>query len=127
MRFSQILVAYFVIGAVMWGGGVISWDQSGVATVFIDSPNSEAGPEVNEETSGLLESLGGPILEATQSIGGGGLAATWNALAKFVGYLFWPITTMLSVGAPPRWTIVLGGTPTVAFFGTFLRLIRSSA
>ncbi|WP_148414940.1 hypothetical protein [Haloferax sp. KTX1] len=126
MRFSNILLVYFVMGAMMFGGGVVAWQDSGIVGVFIDyAPGEQV--EVNRETADNLEGLGGPIQEAAESIGGGGLIAAWNILANLIGFLFWPITTLLSVNAPLEVVLIFGGIPTVAFFGSVLRLIRTSS
>lgn len=41
VSFSNILVAYFVIGSVMVGGGAIDFQESGVPGFFVDE--TEAG------------------------------------------------------------------------------------
>lgn len=123
MRFGNIVVAYFVIGAVMWGGGAIAWDQAGVGELFIENP---AESEVNEETSEDLTRLGGPINDVAGSLGASGLVAVWNVLVKLIGYLFWPITVLLSVDAPAEVVVLGGGTPVVAFFTSVLRMVRGS-
>lgn len=125
MRFSNILLAYFVMGAVMWGGGVLAWDEAGVGQFFIEDPGQNTS--INEQTSSQLGNLGGPIQAAAGSFAGGGLIAIWNILVQLIGYLFWPIVALLSVNAPPRVVVLIGGTPVVAFFGTLLRLVRQSA
>lgn len=125
MRFQAIILGYFVIGATMWGGGVISWDEAGVGQLFVDSPNE--GVEVNQETASSLEQIGGPIMQAANSVGGGGLVAILSIILKFLGYLFWPIVTLRSVSAPIEIVLLLGGSTTVVFFGSVLRLVRRSA
>jgi len=122
-RFGEIIMVYFVIGAMMWGGGAIAWSETGLNNLIIEDPQTA---EVNEETSGELEDAGGPIREAAQTFGGPVLAI-WNIVVQFIGYLFWPIVTLQSVGAPPRLTVLLGGAPSVIFLGSVIRLIRNSA
>jgi hypothetical protein len=122
-RFGNVIMVYFIIGAVMWGGGAIVWTETGLNTLIIQDPQSG---QVNENTSSQLEDAGGPIREAAQSFGGPVLAI-WNIVVQFVGYLFWPVATLQSVGAPPRLTVLLGGPPSVAFLGGVIRLIRESA
>lgn len=123
-RFAQILLAYFMIGAVMWGGGVIVWTQTGIGGLIIE--DTTGGVDVNENTSKQLERSGGPIREAAASLGGP-ILAIWNFVARFIGYLFWPITVLQSVNAPPRVVVTLGGGPSVMFLGGVIRLIRRSA
>lgn len=123
MRFSSIIIAYFLIGAVMWGGGALDWDEAGVAGVFIEDPQSG---EINDETATALNNMGGPITQVVGQTIGGGLIATWNVLVKFIGYVFWPTTAMLSINAPMK-IVVLATVFPVAFVASVLRLVRGSA
>lgn len=128
-RFSSILLVYFIIGATMWGGGAIVWDDTGVGEFIIDEPDNFDNPEedgINSEASGILERLGQPIQNIVGTVGGG-LIAAWNLLTHFIGYLFWPITVLQSAGAPPRVVVLGGGSLVVAFYGSFIRTIRTSA
>lgn len=125
MRFANIVVAYFVVGALMWGAGVISWQQAGIGGMFIDqNPNTDR-IEVNGTTSQDLKDAGGPIRQAANTVTGG-LLAIWNLMVRLIGFLTWPITVAQSVAMPPRLVVMLGGTPTVAFFATLLRVIRGT-
>jgi len=124
MQWTNIVFAYFVIGAVMWGGGAIAWGDSGVAGLIIEDPQTG---DLSTETADNLEGLGGPIREAAATLGGTGLLAVWNIVIKFLSFFFWPIVTLQGAGAPPRIWVMFGGTPTAAFWVTLIRLIRSSA
>jgi hypothetical protein len=123
MNFRNIIVAYFVIGAVMWGGGAILWEDSGIGQFFIESPSEG---ELNENTQDDLESMSGPIQQAASQLQGSGLLAIWNILVKLIGSLFWPIIALQGVNAPPRVWVLFGGAPTVAFFGAVIALVRGS-
>jgi len=124
MRLSRVVMAYFVMGAVMWGAGVIAWDEAGVGQLLIQNADSDA--EVNQQTREDLSQLGGPIQTALSTVQSAGLVAIWNVLVKLVGYLNWPLVVMLSVDAPPRVAVIAGGTPTMAFWVSFIRLVRTS-
>ena len=125
MRFGSVIMAYFLIGAVMWGGGAISWGNTGLAGQFIASPGGGgSATQVNQSTTAQLQRTGGPIQEAVQSIGGSGLLAVWNLLAGLIGYLFWPIGVLVTVNAPPRLVVVFGGALVIGFFAGFIRLVR---
>lgn len=124
MRFTNVVLAYFVMGIVMWGGGAIVWADTGVAGLLIDDPGSGS---VSQDTAGELQQLGGPIQEAAATVGGTGLLAAWNVLVKLIGFFFWPVVTLQGVAAPPRVWVLFGGIPTAAFYVTLVRLIRSSA
>jgi hypothetical protein len=127
MRFSSVVLAYFFIGALMWGGGVIQWDDAGVGTLFVEEPGTDGATAVNQDTAHELEGLAGPIQQAAQTVGGGALIAIWNLVVKLIGFLFWPLTTLAGLNAPPRATVVFGGPFVVAFFVSVLRLLRESA
>lgn len=123
MRFSHIVLAYFVMAVVMWGGGAITWADTGVAQLLVDEPGTGT---INTDTASQLEQTGGPIQEAAATVGGTGLLAAWNLLVQFISSLFWPIITLQGLGAPPRVWVVLGGIPTFAFYASLITLIRSS-
>lgn len=125
MRFGNILLAYFVIGAIMWGGGLVSWDKAGVGHLIVKNP-SNGDVQVNNNTSEQLGKLGGPIQTAVGEFGGG-LIAIWSILKSLIGYLFWPIIVLKVVNAPPRVIVLGGGIYVVAFFSAALRLVRRSA
>ncbi|WP_225334246.1 hypothetical protein [Halomicrobium urmianum] len=125
MRFSHVILTYFVIGAIMWGGGAIMWDSAGVGGFIIDDPTT-GGVDANESTADDLENMGGPIQQSLQQLGGP-LLAVWNFIVKLIGYVFWPITVLQSANAPPRVTVLLGGSFSMAFIGATVRLIRGSA
>jgi hypothetical protein len=124
MRFGAIIMAYFVIGAVLWGGGVIAWSQAGVAGTFIDDPENA---ETNEKTGQQLERLGGPIDQLADTVTGGGMLAVWNILLNLISFLFWPIMTLWRVGAPAEATVLLGGSLTTGFYVSLIRMVRGSA
>lgn len=114
MRFANVIVAYTVLGVVMWGTGFIGWGSAGIGQLFIDDPGPTT--DINEATGDELEKAGGPIQQAAQSLGGGALLAVWNLISGVIGFLFWPIVTLDAVNAPPRAVALLGGPLTAAFF-----------
>lgn len=125
VRFTNIVITYFVIGALLWGGGIIAYEQAGIATQFVESPDTDA--QVNEDTASQLDQLGGPIQEAAGTFEGSGLIAILPFLFGLVNFLTWPISTTLALNAPPQVVVLVGGTPTVAFYGALLRVVRQSA
>lgn len=126
MRFGHILVAYFLIGAVMWGGGVIGFEQIGVGGLFLDQGPTGDGLVVNETQVDEFESVGGVAATASQLFGGGLLAALQFILG-ILAFMFWPVVTLMRVGAPPQVTAVAGGALLMAFVAGFLRVLRQSA
>lgn len=123
VRFSHVMIAFYLMGAMMWAGGAIPWDEAGLGQLLIEQPSTA---ELNENTSDQLENSRGPVQEAVGSLGGGALLAVWNMLVKIIGYLFWPITVLVNNNAPARVWVPLGGAPTIAFYGALIRLIRTS-
>ena len=126
MRFSHIVMAYVVIGGVMWGGGVIGWDQAGIGELFIEDVSGGEGT-VNEETASQLEQLAGPIQQAAAAVGGAGLLAIVGILLKLFSFLNWPIWVLMAVDAPIEMVVLLGMPLTAAFYASILRLVRGSA
>lgn len=124
MRLQNIVLAYFLIGATMWGGGVLAYEDTGMTGFFIEQGNGTV--QGNENTSASVSEAGGPIQEAAQGVTGG-IVAVWNLLVGLVGFLFWPISTLVSVSAPSEVVVLLGGAPTVAFYGAIFRVFRQSA
>jgi hypothetical protein len=124
MRFQKFILAYFVIGAMLWGAGVIGWNQTGVSGLIVDKTSDDV--DVNENTAGDLENMGGPLMEAAGSLAGP-IIPLWNFIIKFIGYLGWPITALQAFNAPTRLVVLVGGSMTTGFIGAVLRLFRSSA
>lgn len=115
-------MTYFVVGAVMWGAGIIDWSQIGLVEMIMADPGGDVNPGVQQD----LESAGGPIQNAAQSVGGPVLAV-FQLIVGIIGYMFWPITVLASQGAPAEAILLLGGVPTVAFWMGVIRMLRESA
>lgn len=122
MKFSNVIIAYMLVGSMMWAGGVLAWDNVGVSSVFVDQDGNDV--EGNEETANELEDSGGPIQNAVQALGGGALLAVWNLISKLIGAFIWPITALSAIGAPIEVVVIGGGSLSAAFFVSFVRLIR---
>lgn len=118
-------MAYFLMGAVLWAGGAIPWQDSGLGNVIVDVDDGDVQTQAN--TSQELKQLGGPIQEASTTVSGGGLIAAWNVIVKFVGYLFWPVVVLGGIGAPLRIQVVFGGVLVIAFIVGLLRMVRQGA
>lgn len=124
IRATNIIIIYFVLGAVMFGGGAVSWDDSGPTKYFVDKTGDKVSP--NEENE---ESLTGVDKAITSLIGtfGGPVLLVWNLFVGFVSAIHWPLFVLMDNGAPPRVTILLGGTLTGMFYAASIRLVKSSA
>lgn len=123
MRFSSIMVTYFLIGAILWGAGFVSYGDAGPVEVFVNDPIAGV---VEDSIVSDLESMGGPISNVVGTLGGG-LLAVWGFLTNFLDLVFWPYTTLHANGAPPRVSLVLGGGVVAAFVGAIIRTVRGTA
>lgn len=124
IRASNIIMIYFVIGAVMFGGGAVAWNNSGLTKFFITNSGGDLAP--SQQTGENLTGVSGAITSLVGSFGGPAILV-WNLFAGLVAFLNWPLFVLIENGAPPQVTILLGGTLTVAFYMAAIRLVRSSA
>jgi hypothetical protein len=124
MRFSNIALAYFVIAAMMWGGGAINWDDSGLAKLMLTN-DEEDGLKASPAVSGAIEGIN----SNSGLIGtlGGGLLIIWDVLIMIIGATFWPVTVLIGKDTPLEVVVALGGSLTFAFLMAFIRLMRRSA
>lgn len=124
IRASNIVVIYFVLGALAFGGGAVTWDDSGPTQYFIDVGPDGVQPDSNtqEEVSGISQTI-------TSLIGsfGGPVILVWNLFAGLVSFMHWPLFTFMDANAPIRVTILIGGTLTTMFYMAIIRLVKSSA
>lgn len=123
MRFTNVMLAYFVTGAVMWASGAIGWGEVGLAEWLIADP---ATGETTEAVVNQLEQLGGPIEQFAGALGGP-LLVIWGFVQGILSWVLWPISVMIAVEAPVRLTIVFGGAMVMGFIGGLLRLLRGTA
>jgi hypothetical protein len=125
VRFGEVVLTYFVIGAVMWGAGLVDGGQLGVADIFFNI--SETGAvTASEQPQGLLGEMGNLINDVAGGLVGPVLAV-WNVIRELTAVLFWPVVVLQTAAAPPSVVVLLGGTPTVAFFMGIVRIVRESA
>lgn len=122
VNFRNILIAYVVMGVVMFGGGAIAFGDIGATQVFVEQDGGQFSP--NEETTTLLGQVDGAIQSALQTVGGSALIAVYQLLTGIIGYILWPITVLRGAGAPWDITLLLGVPPVAGFFGSFIALIR---
>lgn len=125
VRFSNVVITYFVIGAVLWGSGLLDAGGLGVADIFFDF-SQDGAVQPSQEPQGLLEAMGNNIIDVAGGLVGPVLAV-WNVLKELISVLFWPVAALRSTGAPTSVVVLLGGTPTVAFFMGIIRTVRESA
>jgi hypothetical protein len=124
-RLGSVVITYFVIGAVMWGSGLLDAGQLGVAEIFFDF-GADGTVQASQQPQGLLDAMGNSIVDVAGGLVGPVLAV-WNVLTELISVLFWPVVALRSTGAPTSAVVLLGGTPTVAFFMGIIRTVRESA
>lgn len=125
-RLSAAVVSYFVIGAVLWGSGLLDAGTGlGVVDIFF-----EVNADGTIATSARPDTLLGQVGATIQDVAGGlvgPILAVWGAITELIGALFWPVTALIAMDAPDEIVLLLGGTPTVVFFMGVIRTIRESA
>lgn len=127
MRFGQVLMAYFVVGVMMWAAvPSVGWGLVGVGDEILNEPQ-DGTVETEQVVQNDLEGIGGAISSAVQTVSGGGILAVWNILTGFVSLIFWPVTVLVTVDAPATITVLLGGGMSMAFLVGLVRTVRSSA
>lgn len=124
VRATNVILMYFIIGVVMFGGGAITWDDTGPTKYFVNMGPDGVSPA--DDPASNLEGVGGAITSLIGSYGGPVLLV-WNLFAGLVSFIHWPLFVFMDAGAPPRVTVLLGGTLTVMFYMAVIRLVRTSA
>lgn len=125
-RLSSIIISYFVIGAVLWGSGLIdAGGNLGVVDIFFNVA-SDGTVVAAEQPDTLLGRVGSSVQDVAGGLVGP-ILAVWTALRELIGVLFWPVTTLITLNAPAEIVVLFGGTPTVAFFMGVIRTVRESA
>lgn len=125
VRFSNIVLAYLIIGGVMWAGGAVAWGDAGINQFFIDQ---NAAGDI-DPTSGPQEELGGvgSTIQNVIASFGAPLVLIWNLITGLISWLNWPLAVLVSVNAPPRIVVLVGGPMTAAFYLSIIRVVRTSA
>lgn len=121
---SNLVFAYFVIGAVMWGGGALTFEEAGVITSVVTMDNGNVG--VNESFSREInkqDSIIGGVVTAF----GAGLLIVWNMIFAVLKFIHWPLTTLIQAHAPPQVTVLLGGGMTLSFYMAIARMVSRAS
>lgn len=124
MRFTNIIMAYLVIGIVMFGGGAVDFEDSGVTTFFVDQSGSDIEPD--QEATNKSQNVGGAIKSVIDKLVGP-IVIVWNLAVSFISYLNWPVIVLMSADAPPVMTLLLGVPLTAGFYLSLIRLVKTSA
>lgn len=124
MNIGNLILAYFVIGTMMWGGGVLAFEEAGVITSVVD--NNGGDVQVNESLSGKVDEQDS-VIGGVVSAFGGGLLIVWNMFIILVKFIHWPIITLAQNNAPPQITVLLGGGMTLSFYLAIIMLVSRSS
>lgn len=131
MRFSHVVIVYFMMGVIVVGTNVVPLAHLGIATVFIDVQGDDVQANTTsiggegEGSSGMLDNLIGPVKNALNTITGGALLAVWGPISKLTGFYAWPVVTTSYIGAPPI-VRMLSGVLVASFTFGVLRVFRAS-
>lgn len=124
-RFSGVIITYFVLGVMMYGAGLVDPGSLGVLDVFFDV-SEDGAVTTKEEPEGLLGKMGGTLQQVAGGLFGP-ILAIWEVVSGLIGLLFWPVSVLMRLGAPPEIILLFGGVPSVAFFVSVIRLVKESA
>lgn len=114
MQLSDVVMVYFVIAAVMVGGGAIDLGDAGIVTYFIEEDDT-GGFEGASNPADQIDETGGAITTVV-SLAVGGIVLVWQLILALLNFMFWPIATLTQNNAPPMAVLLLGGGFTAAFY-----------
>lgn len=125
MQLSDVVVVYFVIGAVMVGGGQLDLADAGVTSFFVEEDDQgDLQPAGN--ASSQVDDTGGAI-STVVSLAVGGIVLVWELALGLFNFLHWPILTLQQANAPPMAVLLLGGSFTASFYLAIIGLVWRSA
>lgn len=124
MQMGNLVLAYFVIGAMMWGGGVLTFEEAGVITAVVTTDDGRVDPaQAFSDAIDRQDSIIGGVVSAF----GGGLLIVWNLIKIIFDFIHWPIITLSENHAPPEITVLLGGGMTLSFYIAVAILVSRSS
>lgn len=118
---SNIILTYFIIGAVMWGGGALALEDAGVVNFFVEDGDSGIVPD--SDPGDTLENQAG-VIQSVAALAVGGLVFVINLLSAIFTYLNWPFAVLLQHNAPPTVTVLLGGSFTAGFYLSMFSIVK---
>ena len=120
------MFTYFVLGAMSWGAGLVDRQRSGMVNTFfhIEDGNVHTVDGVAE----MLGELGENLSEFNPAeLMLGSVVLVLGIVRDVVFYIFWPVTTLQALQAPPEIVLLVGGSLVVAFFVGTVRVFRAAA
>lgn len=124
VNFGKMVLLYFVVGAVMVGGGAIQMENAGMVGEVVSADNS--GYSLADEIGDNLSASGSAISEVAQLMGGV-LVILLNLITLFLGYLNWPLIVLQTNNAPPSIVLLVGGSLTAAFYVSVAKFLSRAS
>lgn len=111
----NIVMTYFILGVVMWGSGLVRFEDTGVVGFFFED-GTAGGPGVQafDQLQQTLGSVG--AIFGLADLFAGTIVAMVSFVTELITFMFWPFVVLQSSGVPTEVSLLLGGPPTVAFF-----------
>lgn len=117
INYGNILVIYFVIGAVMLGGGAFEFQNVPVLNMVFANSNLDLASSVGGQFD-LMYALG-PVLAI--------LMAVVQFITNMIQFIHWPVTVFWEAGTPLSLTVLLGGSLTLMFYISAVNWLRGIA
>lgn len=111
VRLGSVALTYFIIGVLMYGAGIVGWEDAGIASYFFSDPGAAT---VDSGVVADLEQMGGSIGAVGTAVVGP-ILAIWGFVTGILGFLAWPVGVLAGQGAPGSVTMLMGGTLVAAF------------
>jgi len=130
MQLSDVVLVYFVIGAVMVGGGAVDLggtggQGAGIVGFFVEE-DASGDLQPSNETTSQIDNTGGAI-STVVNLAVGAALLVWNLASGLFNFINWPILVLLQHNAPPMAVLLIGGSFTAAFYMAVIGLLWRSA
>lgn len=125
MQLSDVVLIYFVIGAVMVGGGAVDIGQAGIVNFFVEEDHTGEIQATGNATN-QIDNTGGAI-STVVSLAVGAALLVWNMATGLFGFIHWPIFALTQNNAPPMAVLLFGGSFTAAFYMAVIGTVWRSA
>ena len=111
----NIVMTYFILGVVMWGSGLVGFENTGIVGFFFED-GTAGGPGVQafEDLQHTLGSVG--AIFGLADLFSSTIVAMVTFVTELITFMFWPFLVLQSNGVPTQVSLLIGGPPTVAFF-----------
>jgi hypothetical protein len=116
MQFSDVVMVYFIVGAVLVVGGPGHMANGPVGTFLGMGDDGDIGvnseltePAGETEDPGLLGNLLGPLREGASNVFGGTvIGAMGSFVIGLLSLIAWPVSVTANVGAPWQVQLIAG-------------------